>query len=167
MPEEALQIAVKRREVKSKGEKERYAHLNAQFQRIERGDKKAFLSDQCKEIEENKRMGKTRDLFKKIRDTKGTFQAKMGSIKDRNDMDLTEAEDTKKRWQEYTEELYKKDLHDPDNHNGVITGLESDILECEVEWALESITTNKASGGDGIPAELLQILKDDAVKVLH
>ena len=112
-------------------------------------------------------MGKTRDLFKKIRDTKGTFHVKMGSIKDRNGMDLTEAEDIKKRWQEYTEELYKKNLHDPDNHDGVITDLEPDILECEVKWALESITTNKAIGGDGIPVELFQILKDDAVKVLH
>ena len=111
-------------------------------------------------------MGKTRDLFKKIRDTKGTFHAKMGSTKDRNSRDLTEAEDTK-RWQEYTEELYKKDLPDPDNHNGVITDLEPDILECGVKWALESITMNKASGGDGIPVELFQILKDDAVKVLH
>ena len=120
-----------------------------------------------KEIEENNRIGKTRDLFKKIRDTKGTFHAKMGSIKDRNGMDLTEAEDIKKRWQEYTEELYKKDLHDPDSHDGVITHLEPDILECEVKWALESITTNKASGCDGIPVELIQILKDDAVKVLH
>ena len=140
--------------------------MNAEFQRIARRDKKAFLSDQWKEIEENKRMGKTRDLFKKIRDTKGTFHAKMGSIKHRNSMDLTEAEDIKKRWQEYTE-LYKKDLHDPDIHDGVITHLEPDILECEVKWALESITTNKASGGDGIPVELFQILKDDAVKVLH
>ena len=112
-------------------------------------------------------MGKTRDLFKKIRDTKGTFHAKMGSIKDRNGMDLTEAEDIKKRWQEYSEELYKKDLHDQDNHDGVITHLEPDILECEVKWALGSITTNKASGGDGIPVELFQIWKDDAVKVLH
>ena len=112
-------------------------------------------------------MGKTRDLFKKIRDTKGTFHAKMGSIKDRNSMDLSEGEDIKKRQQEYTEELYKKDLHDPDNHNGVITHLEPDILECEVKWALRSITMNKASRGDGIPAELFQILKDDAVKVLH
>ena len=112
-------------------------------------------------------MGKTRDLFKQIRNTKGTFHAKMGSIKDRNDMDLTEAEDIKKRWQEYTEELYKKDLHDPDNHDGVITHLEPDILECKVKWALGSITTNKASGGNGIPAELFQVLKDDAVKVLH
>ena len=163
----ALQIAVKRREVKSKGEKERYKHLNAEFQRIARRDKKAFPSDQCKEIEENNRMGKTRDLFKKIRDTKGTFHAKMGSIKDRNGMDLTEAEDIKKRWQEYTEELYKKDLHDQDSHDGVITHLEPDILECEVKWALESITMNKVSGSDGIPVELFQILKDDAVKVLH
>ena len=137
--------------------------------RIARRDKKAFLSDQCKEIQENNRMGKTRDLFKKIRDTKGTFHAKMGSIKDRNGLDLTEAEaeDIKKRWQEYTEELYKKDLHDQDNHDSVITHLEPDILECEVRWALGSITTNKASGGDGIPVELFQILKDDAVKVLH
>ena len=112
-------------------------------------------------------MGKTRDLFKKIRYTKGKFHAKMDIIKDRNGMDLTEAEDIKKRGQEYTEELYKKDLHDPDNHGGVITHLEPDILECEVKWALGSITTNKASGGDGIPVELFQILKDDAVKVLH
>ena len=145
-----FQIAVKRREVKSKVEKERYKHLNAEFQRIKRRDKKAFLSHQCKEVEENNRMGKTRDLFKKIRDTKDTFHAKMGLIKDRNGMVLTEAEDIKKRWQEYTEELYKKDLHDPDNHNRVITTLEPDILECEVKWALGSITTNKASGGDGI-----------------
>ena len=122
LSEEALQIAGKRREVKSKGEKERYTHLNAEFQRIARRDKKDFLSDQCKEIEENNRMGKTRDL-KKIKDTKGTFHAKMGSIKDRNGMDLTEAENIKKRWQEYTEELYKKDLHDPDNQDGVITHL--------------------------------------------
>ena len=131
--EEALQTAVKRREVKSRGQQERYKHLNAEFQRIARRDKKAFFSDHCKEIEENNRMGKTRDLFKKIRDTKGTFHAKMGSIKDRNGMDLTEAVDIKKRWQEYTEELYKKDLHDPDNHNGVITDLEPDILESEVK----------------------------------
>ena len=125
---EALQIAVKRRETKSKREKERYKHLNAEFQRIAR-DKKTFFSDQCNEIEENNRVGKTRHLFKKIRDTKGTFHAKMGSIKDRNGMDLTEEEDIKKRWQEYTEELYKKDLHDPDNHNGVITDLEPDTLD--------------------------------------
>ena len=145
-----------KREAKSKEEKEKYTHLNAEFQRITRRDKKAFLSDQCKEIEKNNRMGKTRDLFKNIRDTKGTFQAKMGSIKDRNGMDLTEAEDIKKRWQEYTEKLYKKDLHDQDNHDGVITHLEPDILECEVKWALGSITMNKASGGDGIPVELFQ-----------
>ena len=112
-------------------------------------------------------MGKTRDLFKKIRDTKGIFHAKMGKIKDRDGMDLTEAEDIKKRWQEYSEELYKKDLHDPDNHNGVVTHLEPDILECEIKWALGSITTNKASGGDGIPVELFQILKDNALKGLH
>ena len=154
LSEEALQIAVKRRVAKSKGEKKRYTNLNAEFQRRARRDKKTFLRDQCKEIEENNRMGKTRDLFKKIRDTKETFHAKMGLIKDRSGMDLTEAEDVKKRWQEYTEELYKKDLHDPDNHNGVLTHLEPDILECEVKWALESITTNKASGGDGIPVEL-------------
>ena len=130
---------MKRREVKSKGEKERYRHLSAYFQRIARGDKKAFFSDQCKEIEENNRMGKTRDLFKKIRDTKGTLHAKMGSIKDRNGMDLTEAEVIKKRWQEYTEQPYKKDLQEPDNHDGVIIHLEPDILECEVKLALQSI----------------------------
>ena len=167
MSEEALQIAVKRREVKGKEEKERYTNLNAEFQKIARRDKKAFLSDKCKEIEENKRMGKTRDLFKKIRDTKGTFYAKMGLLKDRNGLDLTEAEDIKNRWNEYTEELYKKGVHDPDNHNGVITHLEPDILECEVKRALGSITTNKASGGNGIPVELFQILEDDTVKVLH
>ena len=130
MSEEALQVAEKRREVKGKGEKERYTHLKAEFQRIARRDKKAFLSDQCKEIEENNRTGKTRNLFKKIRDTKGTFHAKMGSIKVRNGMDRTEAEDTEKRQQEHTEELYKTDLHDQDNHDGVITHLEQDILEC-------------------------------------
>ena len=135
---------MKRREVKSKGENEIYTHLNAEFQGIARRDKKAFLSDQCKEIEENNRMGKTRDLFKIIRDIKGTFHAKMDSMKDRNGMDLIEAEDIKKSWQEYTEELCKKDLHDPDNHDGMITHLEPDILDCEVKWALGSITTNKA-----------------------
>ena len=129
LSEEALQIAAKRREVKSIEEKESYTHLNAEFQRRARRDKEAFLSNQCKETEEDNRMGKTRDLFKTIRDTKGTFHAKMGSIKDRNGMDLTEAEDIKKRWQKYTEELYKKELHDPDNHNGVISQLEPDILE--------------------------------------
>ena len=167
LSEEALQIAEQRREVKGKGQKERYTHLNAEFLRITRRDKTAFFSDQCKEIEENNRMGKTRDHFKKIKDTKGTFHAKMGTVKDRNGMDLTKEEDIKKRWQEYTEELYKKDLHDSDNHDGVITHLEPHILECEVKWALESITMSKASVGDGIPVELFQILKDDAVKVLH
>ena len=165
MSEEALQIAVIRRGAKSKGEKERYTNLNAEFQTKARRVKKAFLSNQCKEIEENNRMGKIRDL-KKIRATKGTFHAKMGSIKDRNGMDLTEAEDIKKRWQEYTE-LYKKDIHDPDNHNGVITHLEPDILQCEVKCSLGSITTDKAGGGDGIPVKLFQILKDDAVKLFH
>jgi len=131
LSEEALQTAEKRKEAKGKGEKERYTHLNAEFQRIARREKKAFLSDQCKEMEENNRMGKTRDLFKKMRDAKGIFHAKMGTINDRNGMDLTEAEE--KRWQEYTEELYKKDLNDPDNHNSVITHLESDILECKVK----------------------------------
>ena len=136
--------------MKGKPEKERYIHLNPDFQRIAWRGKKAFLSEQCKETEENNRMGKTRELLKKIRDSKGTFHAKMGTIKDRNTMDLTEAEDIKKRWQEYTEELFKKGLDDPVNHNGVITHLEPDVLECEVKWALESIPTNKASGGDGI-----------------
>ena len=156
-----------KREVKGKGEKERYIHLNAEFRRIARRNYKVFLSDQCKEIKENNRMGKTRDLFKKIKDTKGTFHAKMGTIKDRNGRDLTEAEDIKKRRHEYTEKLYKKELHDPDNHDGVITHLEPDILECEVKRALGSITMNKASGGNGIPVDLFKILKDDAVKVLH
>ena len=141
--------------------------MNAEFQRIARRDKNAFLSDQCKEIEENNRIGNTRDLLKKIRDPKGTFHAKMGTIKDRNSMDITEARDIKKRWQEYTEELFIKGLHAPDNHSGVIIHLEPDILVCEVKWALRSITMNKTSGGDGIPVELFQILKDDAVKVLH
>ena len=154
LSEEALQIAEKRRDTKGKGEKERYTHLNAEFQRIATRDKKPLFSDQCKEIEKNNRMGKTRDLFKKISDTKGTFHAKMGSIKDRNGMDLTEAKDIKKKWQEYTEELYKNDLHNLDNHDDVITNLEPDILGCEVKWALENIATNKASGGDGIPVEL-------------
>ena len=167
MLEQALQIAEKRREAKGKGEKERYTCLNAEFQRIARRDKKAFLSNQCKEIEENNRIDRTRDLFKKIRDTKGRFHAKMGTIKDRNSVDLTEAEDIKKKWLLYTEELYKRDLNDPDNHDGVITHLEPDILECEVKWALGSVTMNKASGGDRIPAEPFQILKHDAVNVLH
>ena len=141
--------------------------MKAEFKSIARRNKKAFLSDQCKEIEEHNKMEKTRHIIKIIRDTKGTFPAKMGSIKDRNSRDLTEAEDNKKRWQEYTEEVYKKYLHDPDNHDGVITHLEPDILECEVKWTLESITTNKASGDDEIPLELFQILEDDAVKVLQ
>ena len=166
LSEEILQTAEKRKEAKGKGDKERYTHLNAEFQRIARRDKKAFLRDQSKETEGNNRMGKTRDVLKKIRDTKGTFHAKMDKIKGRNSMDLTEAEDIK-RWQEYTEVLYKIELHDPDNHDGVITHLEPDILECEVKWAFGSITTNKASGGDGIPVALFQILKDGAVKLLH
>ena len=152
--------------MKGKGEKEKYIHLNAEFQKTARRDKKSILSEKCKEIEENTRMGKSRDLFKKIRDTKRTFHAEMGTIKDRNGMNLTESEDIK-RWQEYTEELYKKDLHHPDNHDGVITHLEPDILEYEVMWTLGSMTTNKASGGDGIPVELFQILKHETVKVLH
>jgi len=156
LSEEALQIPEKRGDTKGKGEKERYTHLNAEFQRIARRQEKVFLSKQCKEIEENKRMGMTRDLFKKIEDTKGTFHAKMDTVKDRNSMDPTETEDIKKRWQEYTEELYKKDLHDPDNHDGMITHLEPDILECEVKWALESITRNKASGGNRIPVEFFK-----------
>ena len=140
-------------------DKGKVIYPHTEFQRTARRDKKAFFSDQCKEIEENNRMGKTRHLFKKTRDTKGTFHAKMGSIKGRNGRDLTEAEDIKKRWQEYTEELYKKELNDPDSHDGVITHLEPDILECKVKWALGSITTNKASEGDGIPAEFFQILQ--------
>ena len=153
--DEALQIA-EIREVKGKGEKERYTHLNAEFQSIARRDKKAFLSDQCKEIEENNGMGKTRDHFKRIRVTKGTFHEWTDTLKDRNDMDLTE-EDIKGRWQEYTEGLSKKDLYDPDNHNGVTTYLELDILECEVKWALEIITENKVNGGNEILVELFQI----------
>ena len=167
LPEEALQIEEKRREAKGKGEKERFIHLKVEFQRIARRDKKAFLSDECKGIEENDIVGKTTDLIRKISDTKGTFHAKMGTIKDGGGMYLTEAEDIKKRWQEYTKELYKKDLHDLDNHDGVITHLEPESLECEVKWALGSSTTNKASRSDGITVELFQILKDDAVKVLH
>ena len=141
--------------------------MNAEFQRIATRDKKAFLSDQCKEIDENNRMGMTGDHFNKLRDTKRAFHAKMGSIKDRNSRDLTEAEDIKKRWQEYTEELYKKGLNDLDNHDGVVTHVEPDILECVVKCALGSITTNKASRSDGIPAELFKILKDDVVKLLQ
>ena len=167
MSEEVLQTAEKRKEAKGKRGKERYTHLKAELQRIARRDKKVFLSDQCKEIEKNNRVRMTRYLVKKIRDTKGTFHAKMGTIKDKNGMGLTEAEDIKKRWQEYTKELYKKDLNDPDNHYGVITHLEPDILQCEINWALGSILTNKASGSDGIPAKLFQILKDGAMRELH
>ena len=158
---------MKRREAKGKGEKERYTHLNAEFQRIARGENKAFLSDHCKEIAENNRRGKTRDLFKKIRDTKGIFHAKMGTINNRNGMDITEAEDFKKRWQEYAKELYKKDLQDPHNHDGVITQLEPGILKCKVKWALGSIATNKANRGDGIPVVLFQILYDDKTAALN
>ena len=140
--------------------------MNAEFQRIARRDKKVFLSDQCKETEGKNRKGKTRELSKKISYIKETLHAKMGTIKERNGMDLTEAEYVKKRWQEYTEELYKKDLHEPDNHNGVITQLEPDILECEVKWTLGNIITNKGSGSDIIPVEIFPILKDEAVKVL-
>ena len=141
--------------------------MTAEFQRIARRDRKAFLNEKCKEMKESNTMVKTRDLFKKIEDIKGAFCARIGMIKERNGTDLTEAEETKKKWQEYTEELYQRDLNDPDNHNGVVTHLESDILECEVKWALGNITMNKATGGDGIPAELFQTLKDDAIKVLH
>ena len=157
LAEETLQIAMKRREAKSKGGKERYTHLNAEFQRIARRDK-AFLSDQCKEIEEKNRMGKTRDLFKKIEMPREHFMQRW-AIKDRDGTDLTEEEDIKKRWQEYTEELYKKDLHNPDNHDGVITHLEPDILECEVKWALGNITMNKLVEVMEFQFELLQILK--------
>ena len=167
LSEEATQIAVTRKEVKSKGEKERYTHLNAEFQRIARRDKKPSSAINAKKQRKTIERERLEISSRKLRNTKEIFHAKMGSIKDRNDRDLTEAEDIKKRWQEYTEELYKKDLHEPDNHDGVITHLEPDILECEVKWASGSITTNKASGGDGIPVELFQILKDDAVKVLH
>ena len=167
MSEETLQIAGGKREIKGKGEGESYTQPNAEFQRIARRDKKALLNARCKEIEENNRMGKTRDLFKKIRDTKGTLHAKMGTIKDRSGKDLTEADVIKKRWQENTEELDRNGPSDSDNHDGVIIPLEQDILECEVKWALENIATNKASGGDGISAELFKIPIDDAVKVLH
>ena len=166
LSDEPLQISEKRREAKGIGEKERYTHLNTEFQRIAKRDKKAFLSDQCKEREESKGMGKNRISPRKLEIPREYFM-QMSTMKDRNGMDLTEAEDLKKRWQDHTEELYKKDLHDPDNHDGVITHVEPDILECEVKWALGSITTNKASGDDVIPVELFQILKDDAVKVLH
>ncbi|KAF7241272.1 Ubiquitin carboxyl-terminal hydrolase isozyme L5 [Varanus komodoensis] len=167
LSEEALQIAEERREAKGKGERERYTELNAEFQRTTRRDKNAFLNEQCREIEENNRIGRTSDLFKKIGDRKGTFHAKMGMIKDQNGRDLTEAEEIKKRWQDYTEELYKKELNVPENHDGAVTDLEPGILECEVKWALGSLSNSKASGGDCIPAELFKILKYTAVKVLH
>ena len=163
LSEEVLQIAEKRREVKGKGEKERYIHLNAEFQRIARRDKTSSAKKQKKTIE----WGRLEISSRKLEIPREHFMQRWGSIKDRNGMDLTEAEDIKNKWQEYMEELYKKDLHDPDNHDSVITHLEPDILECEVKWALESMATNRASGGDGIPVELFQILKDDAVKVLH
>ena len=156
------------RETKRKGEKARYTHLNAEFQRIARRDNKALLKDQCKETEENNKMGKTKNLFKKNRDIKGTFNAKMGTKMDRNCIDLKEEEEVARLCRIVNKQTNKetKKLLDPDNYNGVITHLEPDILECEVKWALGIITMNKASGGDGIPAELFQILKDDAVKVL-
>ena len=153
--------------MEDKGERERYTQLNAEFQRRARREKKAFLSEQHKEIEGNNTMGKTRDLFKKVGAIKGMFHEKMGMIKDKNGKDLTEAEEIKKRWQEYTKELYKKSPNDLDNRNGMVTHLEPDILECEVKWALGNITMNKASRGNGIPVELFQILKEDAVKGLY
>ena len=156
LSEESFQIAEKRQAAKGKGEKERHTHLNAEFQRMARRDKKAFLGDQCKEIEENNRMGKNRDLFKKIRHFKGTLHEKTGSMKDRKCIDLTEVEDIKKRWQEHTEKLYKEDFNYSDNHAGVITRLNPDILECKIKWASGSITMNNASGGDGIPVELIK-----------
>ena len=164
---EALQITEERKEVKNKGKWEINIQLKKDFQRRTRREKKAFFNKQCKEIEENNRMGKTRNISKKIRDIKGNFPAKMGMIKGRNSKELTEAEEIKKRWQEYTEELYKKSLNDTDNHNGMLTHIEQDILECEVKWALGSINTNKASGGNEILAELFKILKYDIVKVLY
>ena len=167
MSEEALQIAEKRRELKGKGKKERYTHWNAEFQRIARTVKKAFIREQCEEIEENNRMEKIRDLFKKTKDSKGTFHAKMGTKQDRNGMDLTETQDLRNRRQKHIEEWYEKGLNDMDNHNSVVLHLEPDILECEIKWALRRITMNKASGGDRIPTELFQILRDDAGKVLH
>ena len=153
-------------EVKSKGERERYTQQRAEFQRTARRDKKAFLNEQCKEVEENNKMGKARNLFRKTGDIKGTFSARMGKIKDRNGKDLTKAEEIKKKWQEYSEKLYKKVLNDPYNHNAMVTYLEPDILKCEVKWALGSLITNKASECHRIPAELFTIIKDD-VKVVH
>ena len=166
MSEEALRIAEKRREAKGKGKRERDIQVNAEFQRITRRDEKAFLNEQCKEIENN-RMGKTRDLKKIGEIPRKMFMQSSAQLKERNSKDLIEAEEIKKKLQEYTEELYKKGLNDPDKHDAVVTHLEPDMVDCEVKWALGSITMNKASGGDGIPAELFQIFKDDAVKVLH
>ena len=167
LSEKTLQIAEKKEKKKARERRKDNSQPNTEVQRIARRDKNAFINEQYKEIEENNRMRKTRDLFKKIRDIKGTFHARMDVIKDRNGKDLTEAEEIKKRRQGYTEELCKKGFNDPDNHNGVVTHLELDILECNVKWALGSINTNKASGGDGIPAELLQILKDNAINILY
>ena len=167
LSEKDLQIAEKRREAKGQTENERYTHLNVECQRIARRDKKAALSDQCTEIEEDNSMGKPRDFFKKIRDTKGTFHAAMATIKDRNSMALTETKDIKKMWEEYREELYTKDLNDQDNQDGVITHLEPHILECKVKWDLGNITMSKVSGGDEIPVKLFQNLEDDFAKVLH
>ena len=166
LSEEALQIAEEKREAKSKGEREGYTQLNAEFQKITKRGKKAFFNEQCKVIEENNRRGKTRDISKKIGNIKRAFHPKMGTIKDRNSKELKEAEEIKKRWKKYTEELYKKDFNDPDNHNGVVIHPEPDILECEVKWALESTAINKDSGCNGIPVELFKTLKDDAIKVL-
>ena len=167
LSEEALQIARERRQMKSRGERERCMKLNADFQKTVPRSKNAFFNERCINLEENNRRGKTRDLFRKIGDIKGTFCPKMGTIKDINRRDLVDAEEIKESWKEYIERLYKRGLNDPDNHNGVATHLEPDVLECEVKWVLGSIAANKASGGDGIPAELFKILKDDAVKVLQ
>ena len=166
MSEEALQIAEEVRETKGKGKREIYTQLNLKLQRIARRDKKAFLNEQCKETEEINKMGKTRDLFKKIGGIKGRFHVRMGMIKDRNIKDITEADEIKGKWQECMEELYKKGFNDLDNHEVVVTCLEPDILEYEVKWALGSITMNKGSGSDKIPAEIFKILKDDAIKVM-
>ena len=165
LSEEALQIAEKRREANDKGDRERYTELNAEFQRTARRDKKGFLNEQCKEIEENNRMGKTGDFFKRIRDIKEIFHIRKGTTKDRKGKDLIEVEEINNRWQEYAEELQKKGLNDQDNYDGY--HLEPNILECEVKWALGSITKNKATGSNGILAELFKILEDDAIKVLH
>ena len=166
MSDKALKVAEKGIAVKSMGERERYTQLNAKFQRKVRRDK-TFFHEKCKEMEENNRKGKTRILFKKIGSIKGTFHPKMGTIKDRNGKDLLEAEEIKKRWKEYTEELYKEDLNDLDNHNGVVSHSKPDILECDVKWALGSMAANKDSAGNEIPGELFKVQKDDAINVLH